>query len=403
MADHDLTDPSNDGDSKAVLALSIAAFGSGMSQRIADPMLPRLASDFDLTLGMASWVITAFTISYALCQLFFGPIGDRYGKYRVVTWTCIASTIASLLCALAPDLPLLLVARVLAGGTVSAIIPLSMAWIGDVVPYQRRQPVLARFLIGHILGVSAGQLLGGMSADYFGWRVPFVVITLLFMGGAWFLLSVGRELPAFAQATQRSDGHVLQNMWREFALVCSRRWARVVLATTFTEGAVVFGALAFIVAHLHHVLAISLTAAGAIAMLFGFGGFLYASASRWLVPHFGETGLATGGTLIMLASLTMVGLASSAWLAAPACFSIGFGFYMLHNTLQINATQMAPERRGAAVSAFAACFFSGQSFGVAITGWLVGRIGTPRVMLLAALGVSILGFNFVREQRLHLK
>ena len=56
---------------------------------------------------------------------------------------------------------------------------------------------------------------------------------------------------------------------------------------------------------------------------------------------------------------------------------------MLHNTLQINATQMAPARRGAAVAAFAAAFFTGQSIGIARDGALIIVLGTRGVLLLA--------------------
>src|ERR1700716_783664 len=123
-------------------------------------LLLSLASEFRVSLGTASYVITLFSVAYGLSQLFFGPLGDRFGKYLVVAWACMACAVTALLCALAPNFSLLLVARLLAGGTAAAIIPLSMAWIGDVVPYNERQPVLAKFLIGQILGVSAGVLVG---------------------------------------------------------------------------------------------------------------------------------------------------------------------------------------------------------------------------------------------------
>jgi len=67
---------------------------------------------------------------------------------------------------------------------------------------------------------------------------------------------------------------------------------------------------------------------------------------------------------------------------------------MLHNTLQINATQMAPERRGAAVSAFASCFYLGQSVGVGIGGALVGRTGTAAIIATGAVGVLALSQHF---------
>ncbi|MFD2273378.1 hypothetical protein ACFS07_26255 [Undibacterium arcticum] len=92
-------------------------------------------------------------------------------------------------------------------------------------------------------------------------------------------------------------------------------------------------------------------------------------------------------------------MAPAWWWAIPGCFMAGLGFYMLHNTLQINATQMAPERRGAAVSAFASCFFLGQSVGVGIAGRLVERVGTANIMLIGAIGVLAVAIRFSRRLR----
>ena len=80
----------------------------------------------------------------------------------------------------------------------------------------------------------------------------------------------------------------------------------------------------------------------------------------------------------------------------PGWLLAGLGFYMLHNTLQINATQMAPERRGAAVAAFASCFFLGQSAGVSLAAEGVERWGTPAVIAFGALGVLAVALNFAR-------
>ena len=203
----------------AFVALSIAAFGSGISQRVADPLLPRFASEFGVSLGAASWIVTIFTLGYGFNQLCFGPLGDRFGKYRVIAWACVACSIATLLCALAPGFESLLAARIVAGAMLAAIIPLSMAWIGDVVPYEQRQPVLARFLIGQILGVSAGQMLGGLAADFLGWRVPFFLLTVGFVAVSVLLISVQRQLPARALAVSPAEGHAVARMLGEFGVL----------------------------------------------------------------------------------------------------------------------------------------------------------------------------------------
>ena len=379
-----------------MLALSLAAFASGVSLRLTDPLLPLFSREFDVTLGQAASAITAFSIAYGLSQLFFGPVGDRFGKYRVIAWACAACAVTASLCGLAQGFPLLVGARLLAGATAAAIIPLSMAWIGDVVPYEQRQPVLARFLIGQILGLSTGVFVGGFAADHLSWRVPFFGIGLFFVAISLALFAINGRLPAHARLVNRVEGHAIRRMWNEFGQVLSRPWARVVLVTVFLEGAFLYGAFAFIATHLHGRFGLPLAQAGATLMVFGFGGLLFALAAATLVRRLGEVGLTLYGGIVLAGALLSIGLAPAWWWALPGCFAAGLGFYMLHNTLQINATQMAPERRGAAVSSFASCFFLGQAVGVAMFGALVAHLGTGTVITSGAVGVLVVALNFSR-------
>lgn len=387
--------------------LSVATFASGISLRVTDPLLPRLSREFAVSLGDASWVITCFSVAYGLSQLMFGPLGDRFGKYRVIAFACSACAITALLCAMSVGLPMLLVARLLAGATAAAIIPLSMAWIGDVVAYDERQPVLAKFLIGQILGLSAGVLVGGLAADHFNWRLVFFGIAVSFVLISAGLFSINRRLPAWtttgsAEQPRRNRGR-LRHMASEFGKVLSKKWARVVLMTVFLEGALLYGPFAFIAIHVHRVHGISLSVASSLVMLFGVGGILFAVASKTFVSHLGEVGLAVGGGIILSAALITVGLAPAWWWAIPACFLAGLGFYMLHNTLQINATQMAPERRGAAVASFASCFFLGQSLGVGLNGALIERLGTSAVIAADGFAILLVALIFGRLRFRRLK
>ncbi len=383
----------------AIVGLSMAAFGSGMSLRVMDGMLPRLAAEFSLTLGAAASVITVFAVAYGLAQLLFGPLGDRYGKYRVVALGCLACAVTAASCALAPSYGLLLVGRTLAGATAASIIPLSMAWIGDVIVYELRQPVLARFLIGQIMGLSGGVALGGYAAEHLHWRAPFVLIALVFLSIAVWLLVLNQRLPARAQRRYQAQGPALSRLVSEFAQVLALPWARRVLCTVFAEGAFLYGSFAFIVSHLHTRHGLSLSTAGQVVMLYGLGGLLFALAATGLVRRLGEVGLCKWGGVLVTFAFLVVALADSWWWSMPACCLAGLGFYMLHNTLQINATQMAPERRGAAVAAFASCFFIGQSLGVAVNGQLIDLVGTTGIIVIGALGVWAVSWNFARLLR----
>ena len=385
----------------AFSCLSLAAMASGLSMRVNDALLPKLVTEFGVPLGTASQVISLFAIAYGLSQLLFGPAGDRFGKYRVIGWAAGACAVTTLGCALAPDFDALRIARVLAGATAAALIPLSMAWIGDVVPYDRRQPILARFLIGQIVGLSAGVWLGGFAADHLSWRAPYFAIGGLFAVVSVALFAVNRRLPARARAMNPAGGSAVGRVVSEFASVMARPWARVILGMVFLEGMFLYGPFAFLASHLHQTFGLSLSSAGAVVMLFGFGGFVFAVLSGRMVARLGEVGLARwGGSFMGIALLTIAYAPGWGW-ALAGCLLLGFGYYMLHNTLQVNATQMAPDRRGAAVSAFASCFFLGQSAGVWLGGLWLGAIGTAGFLAIGAIGVLGVAFMFAELRGRH--
>lgn len=381
----------------AIVCLSLAGFGSAISLRVNDAMLPRLAADFGLSLAQAAQVVSVFSIAYGIAQLLFGPLGDRFGKYRVVAFASAACAATALICSLAGSFALLLVARVLAGITAAALIPLSMAWIGDVVPYEERQPVLARFLLGQIIGLAFGVWAGGVAADHLSWRTPYLGLAILFSAVAAALFLLDRRLPAQARSTQPTSGPALQRMTSEFGQVLGRPWARVILVTVFLEGMCLYGPFAFIASHLHARFGLSLASAGSLVLLYGVGGVGFALCSARLLGWLGEAGLARWGGLLLALALLTIGFAPSWTWSMAACPLAGLGFYMIHNTLQVNATQMAPERRGAAVSAFAASFFLGQSAGVALVGLLVLELGTAAALAFGACGLLVISQVFARR------
>jgi predicted MFS family arabinose efflux permease len=273
-----------------------------------------------------------------------------------------------------------------------------MAWIGDVVSYAERQPVLARFMIGLILGNGAGVFVGGLCADHLDWRTPFVLIAISFLVAGGYLLRLRRQLPSHALARHAQDiggvGAASDSLLKSFLKVLHIAWARLVLVSVFIEGVLVFGTLAFIPTILHLRLGLSLTAAGSLVMLFGVGGLGFAIFSPLLVRTLGEQRLIRLGVSMMAIAMLTIGYSPTWYLSLPACFVFGLGFYMMHNTLQINATQMVPERRGAAVAAFASCFFFGQAVGIAVTGYLLEKVDPAQLSVCFAVALFITGLWF---------
>ncbi|MBV5295691.1 MAG: MFS transporter [Curvibacter lanceolatus] len=378
--------------------LGLAAFGSMASMRVCDPMLGALGHDFNVSTGEASRVIASFAVAYGVLQLFYGPLGDRLGKIRVINLATAGCAVFSALTALAPSLDVLVLSRAAMGGAAAGIIPLSMAWIGDQVGYEQRQATLGRFMGATVTGMMAGQWFGGVASEYLGWRMAFGLLSVLFALAAFTLYrKTGAQRAAHAQAlTQTPPVPWQRSFHATFALLRLPR-VRWVVSVTAIEGALAFGTLAFVPSRLVSTLGFSPSAAGGVMMLYGVGGLLYSQfVTRWL-RLLGERGLALLGGALIAVSLWALAFVPVAAVAVSACFLAGLGFYMLHNTLQTQATQMAPHARGSAVTLFACLLFLGQSLGVLVVGSTVDQGGLAPAMALAGLGVLVLAWAVSRR------
>lgn len=350
--------------------------------RACDTLLPALSLEFSVTLGQAARTIFVFAIAYGICQLCFGPLGDRYGKLRVIASCALACVIANGMAFAAPGLDWLVTARTISGGCAAGIFPLSMAWLGDNVPYERRQLALARLISAGVTGMLAGQWLSGLIAQWFGWRWVFALMSVLFLLAGALLLRATRTIARPPPATRKA--------LRAMIDVLNLPRARWILAMTTVEGALAYGALAFMPSLLQAHFGASLSTAGGIAAFYAVGGFIYSRMAVRLLPRIGEPGLASLGGLTLCTGMIAFAYAPTLWWAPVGCALSGFGFYSLHNTLQTNATQMAPASRGVAMSLFACFLFLGQSAGIMAAAWIADHLTDRLIFIGAAAGLLVL-------------
>ncbi len=377
---------------RSIAALSAAAFMSSSTIRVGDPLIPQIAADLGTGVGAAAIVTTSFALAYGVCQLVHGPLGDRFGKVRMIVLATGLSAFTTAAVALSDSLTLLGILRFLSGVTSSAIIPLAMAYIGDVVPYEQRQATLARFLFGQILGSVFGQIAGGVLGEFLHWRAIFLVLAGLYVVAAFVIFTELRS----GRIVDRRDIVDLSPaaLVRRYAGLLARARVRIVLSVVFLEAVLFYGGFSFFGAYLHEGYGLDFARIGGLLAFFGAGGLIYVLLARRLLPVLGERGFALcGGALLLIA----FGLAP--WAGAGAGFALvatlsGLGFYVLHTTLQTNATQMAPEARGSAVAIFASSLFLGTSVGVTIGGMLIERVGYSPLFLICGVGLMALGAGF---------
>ena len=376
----------------AIAFLAVAGFASQAMVRSLDSLLPQIAGDFGTTVGVASIVVSAYSLMHGTMQLFMGPIGDRYGKYLMAAICCTCASLFVALCGVTNDLTTLTLARLASGAFAAWLVPMGMAFVGDVIPYEQRQQVLARYLTGQISGQLFGQAAGGVLGDLFGWRGVFFVLAGFLAIAA---LGLWRELmtnsltgtPAHESAATR--GFIDSNR-----IVLGNPWARTVILLAFVEYSFMFGAFAYVGAYLRQRFGLSYSIIGLVIGTFGVGGLIYAGMVKQFVARFGPAGLAAGGGILIAAAYAVLVFASSPWIAPVAVTFTGLGFYMLHNTLQTNATQMSPEARGTAVGLFSAALYLGQTVGVAAAAPVIDAHGAAPVFVIAGATVFAVGLYF---------
>ena len=371
------------------LLYAACAFASGFALRLVDPIVLPVAGHFGITPAAAAMLNTAYALPYAFAQPFLGPIGDRFGKPRCIQ-VCVAGLAAMLLLGVfATSFPFLMATRIGAGIFAGGLIPLVLAGLGDAYDMAERQVMIGRMLFAIIAGQMLGSVVSGLANDAFGWHSSLVVgaaVGVLAAAVAW----LGMPRGASAGAA-RSSGSVAALYGRVFA----NPKAIWLYGCVMVEGAAFYGLFPFMSELL---LATTATSAVSISVetglvlgAFGIGGLLYAFSVRALLRRLGVRRMCLIGSVGAAACYAALALLPFWWLDALAMFLAGIMFYMLHNSMQTEATELAPTARGSAVALFACGFFIGQGVGPLVFGGLLHGAG-PRLALLAvAVVVVVLG------------
>ncbi|MFC9330128.1 MFS transporter [Kitasatospora sp. NPDC057015] len=173
--------------------LSLSMLLSSLGTGIANVGLPTLAQAFDASFQEVQWVVLAYLLAVTTLIVSVGRLGDLVGRRRLLLAGITLFTAASVLCGLAPSLPLLIAARVAQGLGAAVMMALTMAFVGESVPKARTGSAMGLLGTMSAIGTALGPSLGGALIAGPGWRAIFLVNAPL---GVLTLLLARRHLPA---------------------------------------------------------------------------------------------------------------------------------------------------------------------------------------------------------------
>ncbi|HEY8597978.1 MAG TPA: MFS transporter [Thermomicrobiales bacterium] len=377
---------------RLLLILGAAIFMINLDSRVVTPLLPTIASDFRTTVSAAGSLVTAYVLPYGLFQLVYGPLADRFGKVRVVAWAMVLFSVGTALCGLPPSLPAIVALRFLTGVAAAAVFPLTLAYVGDTVPYARRQATIALLATSTAAAAAFSTAVGGLIATIVSWRFVFPIFGLISGGVTIGLLLLQKSEIRLAPPNPRprprdTFGAALRapRMLPLLLLVCA-------------EGLIYNGAFTYLGGFLHDRFALGALAIGFILAGAGVAQLGAARALPRLVRRIGERRLILlGGTLMGAAYIATVTIPNWALFLIPIVCA-GAGFVLCHSTLQTRATETFPASRGTAVALFAFSLFLGNGLGSLVVGFTIDQVGYVPTLLTA--GVLLWAFAFTASRLL---
>ena len=360
-------------------SLCLAGLAVNVAGRTIEPLVTIISAEFLVGVATAAHLTSAYTLPFALGQPVLGPLGDMYGKTRILKISLLALSGSLLLAAVAPTLELLALARFCAGLAGGGVIPACMAAIGDVYTGERRQIAISRFITMNLLAQIFATSASGFIGEAYGWRIVILTSACIAIVAA---IATRAMLPAEERAsTQR---FTLRTVVHNYGIVFRNPKAVLCYSTVFLEGVALFGILPYVGDILTRQSRGGVAEAGMVIGALGVGGLVYVLlVSRLLLRFTRYQFMAAGGVVMPAGPLAL--MASTPWHVTAFAFAItGFGFMLLHNSIQTEAVELAPDLRQSAYSLHALSFLSGQAAGPPLMGISMAVVGDQASLFLSA-------------------
>ena len=212
-----------------IATLVLAAGLAAMSMNIFLPSLATMADYFGTSYAVMQFAVSGYLAGTAVSQIAIGPLSDLFGRRPVMLGGIVLLLAGTLICALAPNITIFMIGRLMQTGVVAGIV-LSRAIVRDMVPMEEAASMIGYVTMGMSLVPMIAPTLGGVLDDLFGWQASFVAMLL---AGVTVLLLVWRDLGETNTAQSASLGAQFRS-WPQ--LLQSRRFWGYTLTATFSSG-----------------------------------------------------------------------------------------------------------------------------------------------------------------------
>lgn len=403
---------------KIVVTLGFCGLVSAADNWFVSPALPAIAQTLAIAPAAATIILTAYLTPYGLLQPVCGAIGDAVGRVRLLCIIVAGLAVSTVLCAAAPTLEALVVARIVTGCFAAGIISVNQSLVGSVVSEEDRQGAVG-LLMGITFtgqGLSAG--LGGLICDLVGWRAAFICFGVL-GAAAWLGVRRLRYLDEMddtstvdapgAGVSAAGTGAVGPAEREPFRPAAFLRHAaqiffgsgRAIYFVAFTTGIIFLGVYGFMGTFLAERCGLSSTQAGLLMMFYGLACLAGGSISGRIGEARGQRGvIAMGETSGVIATaLLATSTITGSWMPAlPAAACLGLGYILVQPTLVSFSMDIDPSHTGLCTGLIGLGVFAGGGIGSSLGGIAIAGGGYLALWTIAGVALvaqAIAGARFL--------
>jgi DHA2 family multidrug resistance protein len=158
-----------------IIAVSVmlGTFMEVLDTTVVNVSLPHIAGNVGATVDEATWVLTSYLVANAIVLPMTGWLSNQFGRKRILMTSIVGFTMASFFCGMAPNLPFLIIFRIIQGATGGGLQPLSQAIMLEAFPPEDRGKAMAFWGLGIVVAPMLGPVIGGWITDNYSWRWIF--------------------------------------------------------------------------------------------------------------------------------------------------------------------------------------------------------------------------------------
>lgn len=182
-------------------SVMLATIMQVLDTTIANVALPHMRGGLSASLDQVAWVLTSYIVASAVMTLPVGYLAQRFGRRRVMLFSVVGFSVASMLCGQATSITEMIVWRIVQGTFGAAVVPLSQAILLDSFPREKHATAMSWWGMGVMVGPVLGPTVGGWLTEYYNWRWVFYINLpvgiVSFLGIYWFLPETSRKQERF--------------------------------------------------------------------------------------------------------------------------------------------------------------------------------------------------------------